>query len=125
MLTAKMPITATPRMMSSVAMRGARLGSVAQSSGCSPLPNWQSLISDWGAERGRVRSSKARRGPLGIFLVPGTCLAPTPRPSRLRRLALELDVIRQAHALDQLELGFEEVDVGFLALQDAIRTIRG
>src|SRR5688500_20373716 len=39
------------------------------------------------------------------------------------RLALQLDVVLQAHAGDHLELGLEEVDVAFLAFEDALEDL--
>ena len=39
------------------------------------------------------------------------------------RLALQLDVVLQAHALDHLELGLEEIDVLFLTFEDALEDL--
>src|SRR3954464_211653 len=90
-LTPNIPITATPRTMSNVAMR--RPASVAAFIRC---PSRKPGTSDIGSGRGFK--------PCGGSFLGG--------------LRLQLDVILQPHSADHLELCLEEVDMLLLAGQD-------
>src|SRR3546814_19458518 len=79
---AKIPITATPRTMSSVAIRGC--GSVVAVI-AAPRPRAEII------ERRAPRNRDGR-----LFL---------------RSIRLELDVILQPHPFDHLDLGFQRVDM--------------
>src|SRR6185312_11012339 len=98
MFIANIPITATPRTMSRVAMRcpGPVVALIRY-----PLPPVGRVISD--------RAPRSSSAPLRAAFQPVLLL---------RRLRLQLDVILQAHPLDHLELGLEEVDMLLLAGQD-------
>jgi hypothetical protein len=52
----------------------------------------------------------------------GICFIST-TGGRLPRVQLLAEVILQAHLLDQVELGFEEIDVIFLVFQESLEEI--